>query len=251
MTDIVYTGGAAKTGGGTDWISTLLPVIALAGLGYLAYKMLMAPGSTSYNTQGGGNLPAGNNQVSQANTPTQTSHNDNSSIIPQAVWSGLPGTIGATPNWVTPSTTRQAIQEILQLPNNAVGLGGLEPGSYKVPGYDEVIRVGGGLGNLFVAAGPNTPTNYFPMGPVISVGRPKGDPMGDVLTAEEQRKVLTNLANSGITNAWWSPVQTITQTMKPGGINSGGSFQSNIPVGTQHCAGPGAGGRPSDTWHYC
>ena len=250
MTDIVYTGGAAKTGGGTDWISTLLPVLALAGLGYLAYKMLMAPGSTNYSTTGGGNLPAGNNQVSQLNTPTQASPNDNSSVVPAAVWPGLPGIVGQTPNWVTPSTTRQAIQEILQLPNNAVGLGGLAPGSYKVPGYDEIIRVGQngtgagyGIGGLFVNAGPETPTNYFPMGPVIVTSK--------ALDSAEQAEVLRNLSNSGITNAWWSPVQTITQTTKPGGINSGGSFQSNIPVGTQHCAGPGPNGRASDTWHYC
>jgi hypothetical protein len=249
MADIVYTGGAGKTSGGTDWISTLLPVVALAGLGYLAYKMLMAPGSTAQSSSGGGNLPAGNNQVNQANTPTQASHNDNSAVVPASVWTGLPGIVGPTPNWVTPSTTAQAIQEILNLPNNAVGLGGLAPGSYKVPGYDEVIRVGTGIGNLFIEAGPNTTgqgataPRFFPMGPVITTS--------SSLDYDEQREVLRNLSNSGITNAWWSPVQTITQTTKPGGINSAGSFQSNIPAGTQHCAGPGPGAPQTDTWHYC
>jgi hypothetical protein len=244
MADIVYTGGAAPQGTGTGGlIKDLLPLVVVAGIGYLAYT-LMKGGSVadvgSSNGAGGNN-----NQVNQPNTPTQASQNNNS-WAPD--WTGLPGISNpATPNWITPSVQPQQIQNVINLPNNTAGLGGMLPGSYKVPGYDEVLRVGSGLGNLFVVAGKSTTSRdtkpFFPMGPIISVSDP--------IDLAEQRKVLQNLSDSGISNAWWSPVQTITQTSKPGGINSGGSFQSNIPAGTQHCAGPGPGGRASDTWHYC
>jgi hypothetical protein len=104
----------------------------------------------------------------------------------------------------------------------------------------------------FVTAGPTTPTNYFPGGNgVISTSRP--------LTLAEQSQVMYNLQNSiasqGITNAWWQ-TPTLTQTTEPGGINTAGSPQSNIPVGTQHCSctaalrAAGVCGL-NDDWYYC
>jgi hypothetical protein len=115
------------------------------------------------------------------------------------------------------------------------------PGTYSTypggPAYS-----GSGLGGLFVNAGPETPTNFFPIGNVVSTSRE--------LSAAEQAKVIMNLANSGITNAWWTQ-PTITQTSTPGGVNSGGSYQSNIPVGTKHCKCPYPGCGPNDDWTYC
>jgi len=99
---------------------------------------------------------------------------------------------------------------------------------------------------VFIEAGPATPITYWPQGQgVITTSRP--------LNQAEQNQVLWNLANSqasqGITNAWWQP-QTLTN---PGnwGINSQGSPQSNIAPGVRHCAGPGPGAPPTDSWHYC
>ena len=101
----------------------------------------------------------------------------------------------------------------------------------------------------FVLGGPTTPASFSPGGQgVISVSQE--------LTTSEASKVLANLAASGIPNAWWSPTQTITETTTPGGINSAGSFQSNIPVGQKHCpctAALKAAGvcRQNDDWYLC
>jgi hypothetical protein len=250
MADIVYTGGtAAASGGGYGGIiKDLMPLIVVGGIGYLAYSLLKGGGAVQDTGGLQGNAytpPQGNSQISQANTGTQASQNDNS-MTPD-FWKNIPGAQEYAINWVTPSKVAQQVQSIINLPNNSAGLGGMLPGQYRVPGYNEVLNVGGGIGNLFVVAGKSTTSRetkpFFPMGPIISVSDP--------IDYDQQRRVLANLSNSGITNAWWSPVQTITQTTVPGGINSAGSFQSNIPKGTQHCAGPGPGGRASDTWHYC
>ena len=113
------------------------------------------------------------------------------------------------------------------------------------PAAQQVINLPGNpTPATIVTAGPGTPVSYFPGGQgVISTSRQ--------VSAAEATLITNNLLNSGIANAWWSPVQTITQTTQPGGINSAGSFQSNIPVGTKHCPGPGPGAPTTDTWHYC
>lgn len=102
---------------------------------------------------------------------------------------------------------------------------------------------------IFVTAGPSTPAGFSPGGQgVITTSR-------DV-TDSEAVKVLQNLVGSGIPNAWWSREQTITQTSQPGGVNSAGSFQSNIPVGQRHCpctpalVAQGVCG-PNDDWYNC
>lgn len=102
---------------------------------------------------------------------------------------------------------------------------------------------------IFVTAGPTTPAGFSPGGQgVISTSRDVSD--------SEAVKVLQNLVGSGIPNAWWSREQTITQTSQPGGVNSAGSFQSNIPVGQRHCpctpalVAQGVCG-PNDDWYNC
>lgn len=127
----------------------------------------------------------------------------------------------------------------------------IQAGQYTVPGVDNTVRSGSGIGNLFVNTGPDTAANFFPSGAVITTSR--------VLDTSEQKTVLNNLlygeASKGITNAWWQP-QTLTQTTQPGGINSAGSYQSNIPVGTKHCPctdalrASGVCGK-NDDWYYC
>jgi len=214
-------------------IRDLLPVAVIGVMGYLAYTLLS--GSRDIIDPSGTN-----NQVSQANTRTQASQNQNSKGSVSPTRGGLVTPIVATPN---PADITRILQGIVTLPNIGPTLGGLSPGQFTAPGYSDQVYQGTGLGGLFVVAGPDTPTNFFPQGPVISVSQP--------VNAIEQQNILNNLLGSGITNAWWSSVQTITQTTQPGGLNSAGVFQSNIPVGTKHCPCPGPGCKPGDDWYYC
>ena len=95
-----------------------------------------------------------------------------------------------------------------------------------------------------VEGGRGTPIAYWPGGQgVISYS---SAPTPDMI-AETYANLARNMA--GITNAWYQP-QTLTN---PGnwGINSAGSPQSNIAPGVRHCAGPGPGAPPTDSWHYC
>lgn len=101
-----------------------------------------------------------------------------------------------------------------------------------------------------VSTGQNTPSNFFPGGNNIVT-------YSETPTPAMITETLTNLARNtaGITNAWWQ-TPTITQTTTAGGVNSGGSFQSNIPVNTRHCsctAALRANGvcGPNDDWYYC
>jgi hypothetical protein len=113
-------------------------------------------------------------------------------------------------------------------------------------------NVGTGVSPVFVEAGPATPINFWPGGQGVITS-------SQALTPAQQANVLWNLMNSqasqDITNAWWQP-QTITQTSTPGGINSAGVYQSNIPVNTSHCPctqalrDAGICG-PNDDWYYC
>lgn len=222
MTDIVYTGGASpnKSGSGFgDTIKELLPVVVLAGLGYLAYVLLMSPGNQAAQGATGQQQGYGNmNPNSQGTTSQQQGPGYNPGGNNQAPAVAQVGSISA-----------QA-RAILNTP----GTYSTYPGG---PAYQ-----GSGLGGLFVEAGPMTPTNFFPIGNVVTASRQ--------LSVQEQAKVLLNLQNSGITNAWWTP-PTITQTSNPGGVNSGGSYQSNIPQGTKHCKCPYPGCGPNDDWTYC
>jgi hypothetical protein len=134
---------------------------------------------------------------------------------------------------------------------------GTNVGSARIPAGTYIdnrtgaVNQGTGLGNLFVNTGQGTPNNFFPGGAIVATSRP--------LSTQEQQQVINNLLNGqasqGITNAWWQP-QTLTQTTQPGGINAGGSPQSNIPIGTKHCPCTDAlrkSGvcRPNDDWYYC
>jgi len=218
MVDIVQLGGGQSSGTG-GLIKDLLPVVLIAGLGFLAYTILTKPSIVD---------PQGtNNQRSQDNTYTQGSQNGNSNGSNP---SGSQGLISL----LNPAVGQ--VQPIIQTPAR------IEAGKYTVPGYPGVYT-GTGIGNLFVTTGPGTPVNLFPLGNVITTSRD--------LNEAEQLKVLQNLLKSEIPNAWWSPTQTITQTSTPGGINSEGVYQSNIPVGTRHCKCPGPGCKPGDDWYYC
>lgn len=105
---------------------------------------------------------------------------------------------------------------------------------------------------LNVNAGKETPVNFFPSGNnVISYSTQPDQSMIN----ETVNNLLHGEATQGITNAWWQ-APTITQTTQPGGVNSGGSYQSNIPVGKKHCpctAALKAAGvcGPNDDWYYC
>lgn len=217
-------GESRKSGTDTSWIKELLPVAVLAGLGYLAYSLLSqtvptsgtGQGSTLASMGGGSNLQ---NQQAQANVATQASQNNSSNGSPgnnQSAWQ------------------QQMTQEIRTAINT--------PGVYVVPGY-QGPSLGTGINNLFVEAGPATPAWFSPLGNVVTASRE--------LSVAEQQKVLTNLMKSDIKNAWWQPGQTLTQTTQPGGLNSGSSFQSNIPVGRTHCKCPYPGCGPNDDWTYC
>jgi len=100
------------------------------------------------------------------------------------------------------------------------------PGTYvTTPGGTP--QQGSGIGNLFVNTGPGTPNNLFPLGDVITTSR--------ILSTSEQQQVLTNLANQPYLGWWSTPAQNAAAAQtNPGGINTGGSSQSNIPAGTTH-----------------
>jgi hypothetical protein len=221
MADIIQMG--ERAGGGSSWISELLPVGLIAVLGWVAYSVLMQPATSGATGASGGGAGAPvQNQRNQANVATQPSQNDSSNNSPANTQYDQ----GSAP---LTDTYSQALRI-------------LQPGQFMT-GPGSPVYQGGGLGGLFVTAGPSTPTNFFPAGPVISTSQE--------LTGPEMQKVLTNLANSGIQNAWWTK-PTITQTSTPGGLNSAASFQSDIPVGTKHCACPGHPGcGPNDDWTYC
>lgn len=223
MADIVYTGGAAPNKSGSGWGDTIkefLPVVIVLGLGYLAYTLLSAPGNQAAQGNTGQQQGYGNMNPNSQGTTSQQQGGQQPAYLGQQQAQALPqlGSISA-----------QA-RAILNTP----GTYSTYPGG---PAYQ-----GSGIGGLFVEAGPMTPTNFFPIGNVITADR--------VLSTQEQAKVILNLANSGITNAWWT-TPTITQTSTPGGVNSGGSFQSNIPQGTKHCKCPYPGCGPNDDWTYC
>ena len=188
------------------WLEDLLPLALLGVLGYMLYTKLF-PGVTEGQEYA--------NMGALVGTPGTIS-------------GGGGGGGGNLPTFTAiPSAARAAITT---------------PGTFIVPEVQGPTQ-GSGIGGLFVVAGPSTPSNFFPLGNVITSDRP--------LDQAEQIKVLQNLANSGIKNAWWSP-QTLTPLSSgAAGINSGGSPQSNIPVGVRHCRGPGPGAPSTDTWHIC
>lgn len=222
MADIVYTGGAApgKTGAGSGWGDTIkefLPIALLAGAAYLAYILLTSP-----STQAAQQQQLGQGSMNQQALGT----------VPQQQGGQQPAYQGQqqSPAVAQIGSVSAQARAILNTPGTYTTY----PGG---PAYQ-----GSGLGGLFVNAGPQTPANFFPIGNVVTTSRE--------LSVQEQARVLLNLQNSGITNAWWTP-PTITQTSTPGGVNSGGSYQSNIPQGTKHCKCPYPGCGPNDDWTYC
>lgn len=234
MADIVYAGSAPNRSSGSgmgEILNSLLPVAVLAGMGYLAYVLLTsgfgAPGASQASGAGGG-AQTGYNQQNQANTPTQASNNNNSYGSPGNYQYGTPNVQGGVTVTDVQIQASQQLQSII----------GAIPRTVQQGGY--VIN----QAPNFVTAGPTTPVTFFP-GTTATISSSQN------LTNQEAAEVYNNLMNSGITNAWWSPVTTITQTTQPGGINSGGSFQSNIPVGRAHCKCPYPGCGPNDDWTYC
>ena len=122
------------------------------------------------------------------------------------------------------------------------------PGQYIVPGVVNTPVVVPGQFPI-VEAGKNTPIDFFPLGNI---------PTAEVtLTPQQAGDVYWNLMygkatqRDEITNAWWQP-QTLTELASgPAGLNAAGSPQSDIPVGRNHCPGPGPGAPATDDWHYC
>lgn len=235
MADIVYTGGAARQGssgsGFGEILKDLLPVAVLAGAAYLAYVLLTGSGSSNTaanNPQGSGGQGYNQNQQSQANTPTQASQNNNSN--------GSAGNQTGGPVQFGGGVTVTDVQ--LKANAQLQAIIGAIPRTVAQGGY--VINQ---VPN-FVTAGPTTPASFYP-GTVATISSSQN------LTGAEQAEVYQNLLNSGISNAWWSPYTTVTQTTQPGGVNSGASFQSNIPVGKKHCKCPYPGCGPNDDWTYC
>lgn len=227
--DVVYgmPPGQSSGSGMGEILKELLPVAVLAGMGYLAYMLLMSPGTQNSSGTGGG---AGNNQnqQSQGNTQSQGSQNTNSYGSPGNTQYGTMNTWGGVNVTDTQIQASQQLQAIIEAVPRTVAQGGY------------VIN----QAPNFVTAGPTTPVTFFP-GTTATISSSQN------LTQAEMQEVYNNLQNSGITNAWWSPATTITQTTQPGGINSAGSFQSNIPVGRKHCACPYPGCGPNDDWTYC
>jgi len=234
--DVVYGGMPQQSqGSGFDGIlKSIFPFVALAGIGYLAYKLLLSPSAYQESGNEGGGTSS-QNQQNQANTPTQGSQNNNSYGSPQN-WQNY----GATPvNLLTGRGQGMSISDVqIQASSQLQSIIGAVPRTVAQGGY--VIN----QAPLFVTAGPTTPTKFFP-GTTGTISSSQN------LGIAEMNEVYQNLQNSGITNAWWSPTTTITQTTQPGGVNSGGSFQSNIPVGRNHCKCPYPGCGPNDDWTYC
>jgi hypothetical protein len=211
-TVVVSDGNGGKTGSGssTDYGGAIKVIAVIAALGLAAYFVL--PKLQQFlSGLGSGSYYGGGGGGGYAASDNPT----------------VPGAQGTT-------VGRQVIQA----------------GQYTVPGVDNTVRSGSGLGNLFVNTGPGTPSNFFPSGAVITTSR--------VLDTREQAMVLQNLltgkASENIRNAWWQP-QTLTNPQN-WGINSAGSPQSNIPSGTRHCPctdalrQSGVCGR-NDDWYYC
>lgn len=105
------------------------------------------------------------------------------------------------------------------------------PGTYINAGVSNVPQTGSGISNLFVNTGPGTPADLFPLGDVISTSVPVSS-----LSTADQQQILTNLANQPYLGWWSTPAQNAAAAQtNPGGVNSGGSSQSNIPAGQNHC----------------
>lgn len=218
MADIIY---AQPQGGNKDLVGQLLPVGILAVLGYVAYRilpgLLSGAGASSVGGLGGG-----------GGTPSQGT-NTGPETGPVTAQGGYGPGVAAV---------YQATRSVPSVPQPVIQ-----------PGGNILTIPTAPASPVFVVAGPETPSGFFPGGQgVLSTSR--------AVTAAEQTKILQNLANSGIANAWWSTEQTISQTTQPGGINSAGSFQSDIPVGKRHCpctAALRASGvcGPNDDWYYC
>ena len=215
MVDIIELGSGTRTGGGTDWIKDLLPVGLLLGAGYLAYLMFVQGGQSSSGTG-----------VATGTGGGRTAAGTGDGVD----YSGSGNYNSANPGPNVGTGSRTTVPVAAASSSYSPILGPLVTPVTPTQGYIAV-------------SGPGTPTNYFPAAPAITFSRTP--------TAAEINETYNNLQNSGIPNAWWSTQQTITQTTQPGGINSAGSYQSDIPVGTRHCPGPGPGAPSTDTWHYC
>lgn len=122
------------TAQGTDWISTLIPVAAVLGLGYLAYRWLQQNPIINFDGRAGANYGSGPSQ----GVPTGDVYNIT----------------------MSPSTN----------PNLSKGGAPTTPGFFNT-GPGTPIQQGTGIGGLFVNTGPGTPNNFFPLGNVITTSR--------------------------------------------------------------------------------
>lgn len=223
MADIIYAGPQQKSGLGIS-LGDILPIAALGALALSAYwlfkNMNIVNGTSSQGTNTGPMLGAatGNGGSGAGVTEIQTKQGS----------SGLSD--GS-------AYIAQLAQNLAQASTKPVTV-------TNVPNTNIPV--------VNVNAGQQTPTNFFPSGNnVISYSRQPTQTM----IQETVENLVRGEATQGITNAWWQ-TPTITQTTQPGGVNSGGSYQSNIPVGTKHCpctAALKASGvcGPNDDWYYC
>ncbi len=223
MADIIYAGPQQKSGLGIS-LGDILPIAALGALALGAYwlfkNMNTVNGTPSQGTNTGPQLgPATGNGGTGAGTDVVNQAQGTQSYadtLAYLIQQQASNLAAASRKQVTVTTT----------PNN-------------VP----VINVN---------AGKETPVTFFPTGNnVISYSTQPTQTM----IQETVQNLVSGQATQNIRNAWWQ-TPTITQTTQPGGVNSGGSYQSNIPVGTKHCpctAALKASGvcGPNDDWYYC
>ena len=198
----------------TDFSKYIPPILAIGGLGLLAWFLFKDQGATAKST-----------------APPTKSGGAGTSDTPQG---------GGAPSWFT--------NWLYSLGTGTPDNPKVNPGPNV--GTGQVIRRSEStIMPVFVTAGKGTPTNFFPMGQgVISTS----DLLTDAEYARTFSKIQNSIAvqKAGITNAWWQP-ETITWEGSPVGINASNTFQSNIPVGVKHCSGPGPGAPSTDTWHIC
>jgi hypothetical protein len=220
MPTVIVTGGGGGTSQGSQsWFEKLMPVAVIAVAAFIIYQLWKGQGTGSTDGQtslnsglggGGGGQQQQDQQNKQQAAPQQQQQDQQQ-----------PGQ----------ATLRQVINT---------------PGTYYDPAT-KTVGQGTGLGGLFVEAGPSTPTNFFPLGNVVSTSRQ--------LSQGEQEQTLRNLANSGIKDAWWVGPAPVQKTAKGETLTTGYTSQAT-PTGRAHCVctaalkAQGVCG-PNDDWYYC
>lgn len=251
MPTVIVTGGG---GGGTSqgessWIEKLLPIAVIGVIGFIVYKLWSSQQAGAATEDQGGVLGGGyyggggsTTQQAQQDYQQQQLEQQNQRLQEQLAQQ---------------DQTVQQVQKQLQqgqlvkqqaLPGNATLKQIINtPGNYMDTSTGKAGK-GTGLGGLFVTAGPSTPTDYYPLGNVVTTSR-------DLSTAE-QATTLRNLANSGIKDAWWVGPAPVEKTAKGETLSQGYTSQVTKPAGKAHCVCTAALRQQgicgaNDDWYYC